>query len=173
MEKLTKKRSFGAATIAGVIAICLCFYLFSALIYENIRTDLGGYTEVNGVVLDSFVKGTTAATAGSSRTVAYKAIVKYSYEVDDTTYQSSNSDSNIFTRTSSERGGRADEVVQKYRPGTQINVWYKNDDPSVSIVDIERKATINSILIIMGFLLFGVFCILYDRWYIGLRESQS
>jgi len=62
----------------------------------------------------------------------YKPVVAYRYDVDGLAYDG---DRRTFGNYSSNNRGRAEKIVAQYRPGSQIQVHYKPDDPGESVLE--------------------------------------
>jgi len=165
MKSFILKQPFSAFTIFGVIFTGLALYVFSLVIYEKIRVDLGGYDEVTGKVLQSYVKSHTISVGSKSRP-GYYPVVKYSYHVSGIEYKASNRDAILVVSSSDGHGpgSRSDEVVSKYPRGAAIKVWYKINNPSVSVVNVKNEITTTDYVCILVFFIFGVLCFFCNRW---------
>ncbi len=81
---------------------------------------------------DGVVTYSEVYTSSDSDGTTYGATVNYRYTVNDQSY---NGDKISLTDYSSSSRGRAEDLVEQYRPDTRVTVYYDPDDPGKAILE--------------------------------------
>jgi hypothetical protein len=129
----------------GAIGLGIAIWGWSVL--SNARASLSWPT-TEGRVVFSEVDHSTDSEGGDS----YSADIVYRYEVDDQEYEN---DRVRFGENSSSNRGPAEDLVERYPVGRNVDVHYEPDDPDNSV--LEPGVTLGSYL---GLCLGGFFVVL-------------
>lgn len=160
-------------TVAGLVAFGISLYFIYLVLFDEFRLDLGNYEKIEGIVLDSSVKGSTGPTAGGSRSrITYVPVIKYSYKVNGKKYFGNSRESESISKPSSDRVV-VGEIANKYPKGESIDIWYNLDKHEISVVNIEGRKTLSKLLTIFLFFLVGVFFIWSDHWVAKMRAEKN
>ncbi len=109
---------------------------------------------VNGTIISSRLDQNTRTERRDGRTythTSYAPVVEYTYEVGGKTYQGNH----IFPgATMSYDLGTAQNIVNRYQPGSTATVHYDPADPMEAVLEIKAKG--GNLFLILG----GVFAVL-------------
>lgn len=168
----TPKRRFRASNLAAIVAISIGAYVTSLALYDRYRLNFGSYEQVVGVVLDAKVASSQSSAAGGrGTTVVYRPAITYRYKVGDVIYDGDSRDALSVVAGATKRSNAA-AVVSVHPTGSSIDVWYRADDPAVSVVDIEDHKIGTKLFAAFIFVLFGVLVVVSDRWTERMRAKR-
>ena len=85
-----------------------------------------------GRVIDSRVSTSVSYDDDGDRSTTYGAEISYSYDIDGYEYSGHR---RSFSDFSSSNRRRAEKIVARYAPGTNMPVYYRPDDPEESVLE--------------------------------------
>ena len=85
-----------------------------------------------GKVVNSRVTRSVSQDSDGDRSTTYGAEINYRYEVDGYEYSG---DRRSFADYSSSNRRRAEKIVLRFAPGTDVDVYYRPDDPEKSVLE--------------------------------------
>jgi hypothetical protein len=108
----------------------------------------------SGTVLDSEMEAHQSRDEDGDIRTTYGATIQYKYIVDGQEFQGNRRTfSNV--RTSSVRN--TEKILERYPPGSSVDVFYDPDDPSSSVLEPGVGASTYILLAVaIGFLVFGI-----------------
>ncbi len=165
-------RSYGSGTYVGIAVLCFVAYLKGVILYDHYRISLAEYEQTVGIVIASRVDQRLGGGGTRNRQTKFAPDVTYSYAVDGLTYQGNNRDS-LSVSSASAEWADAQAIVSRYRPGAEIEIWYRASNPQISVVNIEEKKTLRKLVLASGFTLFGIWVIWLDRWSVRTRQART
>lgn len=122
--------------IFGVMGASLLVYGWNL---NRRRKVAPGWPSVKGKVTASQVNKTSTASASGMpgfSPVVFVPVVQYSYQVNDLAYQRDNLASG---KADAYNSVTAQNVVDRYRPGTSVTVYYNPSNPGEALIDLNPR----------------------------------
>lgn len=140
--------------VLGVLFICIAFFI-GFTIYNQISNGFQSsqWPHTQGEILSSEVERVVSHGSKSKKRVSYQPKIHYSYEVAGKEHQGTNL---CFAQDGVGKAW-AEEKVKKYPVGRKADVFYKAEDPTVSV--LETGVNIQYAFATSGVVL--VFCIIF------------
>jgi hypothetical protein len=114
--------------IAMFTAAAALFIAIGANLALEQQRKIDAARAVPGVVVSAEVRENTTTDTKNRRTTTYRPIVRYHYSIGNSIFGSDR----VFPITQETSGRRAREIVERFRPGANVTVWYDpaNRDPT-------------------------------------------
>ena len=140
--------------LGGVFAVLGIGLLFFGLRDRKKAKAAEAWPTVNGVIVSSRLDQNTRTGRRDGRTytqITYAPVIEYTYEVSGKTYQGNH----IFPgATMSYDLGTAQNIVNRYQPGSRATVHYDSGNPVEAVLEIKAKG--GNLFVIIG----GVFAVM-------------
>src|SRR5258706_16257522 len=112
--------------IAMFTAAAALFIAIGANVVLEQQRKIDAARPVPGVVSFAEVRENTITDTKNRRTTTYRPLIRYHYTVGDAVF----GNDHVFPITQETSARRAKEVVERYKVGTSVTVWYDPIRPS-------------------------------------------
>ena len=175
--KAQKVNKFARGCFIGFITLFIIAWIggISYFVKEaNDAKDAENWPTTQGEVLESKITSHTSSdSGGSSRSrrrdsnTTYKPWVLYRYSVEGETLENHT----VQMMTSYDSRAEAQEVLDRYPIGSTVSVYYKEEEPSKSLLEPGISAESQLVITIFTYVPFGLLFIVALFW--GIKKMKS
>ena len=161
-ERQTDPGTAWAVIAIGVMILAMVLPMIGSEVCPFYRQSrVSSMPTVVGTVLESRIAYSTRAAFSGSSTVHTEPLIRYRYDVDGVTYESSRFGFQDFEL----REEACAAIVAQYAQGTEVTVFYDVDDPGQAVI-ANRSAKLNYTIVALCAALFwlGAGAVISGLW---------